>query len=466
LYGYLLATQTELGFTLLALVIALFVAMVCFMNAELALYINIFYSFFAYHISRYLFNDEFPVGIVTDILIGITLLSLVTRPLKIKADFNNFIRNTIIVWLIVIVLYHLLELFNPNAHSFEGWFQVFRRLLSASVFFFIAYCVLDDYKKIKRFITILFVFALIAALYGCIQQWHGLFEFEKAWVKSDEVRFTLMFIYGDYRKFSTMSDPAAFGMIMSACAVFFIVLAISSKKPLLRYGLLAGCVFMLLGMSYSGTRTAIAMTIGSLFIFILLTLNKASTKLFAFFMFFLFMFLMYVPIYNNATLIRFRTSFSGSNDQSYKVREMNRAHIQPYIYTHPFGGGLYTTGGAGAKYNPGHYLAGFPPDSGYLKKALETGWIGLLLIATFYFVVLRYAVRGYFQTQNSYYKPIYAASIALLFAFYIGEFSQEAIGQITDMVIYYPIIAIILRLRSFDEAKRQKLIKIDLLLNK
>ena len=457
LYGYLLATQTSLGLTVLALVICVFVGMICFMDQEVALYINVFYSFFAYHLSRFFFNDEFPVGIVTDLLISVTLLSLVTRPAKVKSDFNDFIRKSVIVWLSIVVLYHLLELFNPNADSVEGWFQVFRRLLSSFFFLFIAYSVFDDYKKIKRFITILFVCAFIAGFYGCIQQWHGLFDFEKAWVRSDEVRYTLMFIYGDYRKFSTTSDPAAYGMIMAACAVFFIALGITSKRKLIRYVLFAGSVFMLLGMSYSGTRTAVAMTVGSIFIFILLTINKASTKLFAFFMFFLFLFLLYVPIYNNATLIRYRTSFSGTKDESFMVREMNRAHIQPYIYTHPFGGGLYTTGGAGLKYNRGHYLAGFPPDSGYLKKALEIGWIGLLLIVSFYFAVLRYGVKGFFQTRNLHYKSIYAAAVPLLFAFYIGEFSQEAIGQITDMVIYYPTIAIIIRLRSFDEIRNQKL---------
>jgi len=38
---------------------------------------------------------------------------------------------------------------------------------------------------------------------------------------ADANRFGLIFINGDFRKFSTMSDPTAYGVLMAACAVFF-----------------------------------------------------------------------------------------------------------------------------------------------------------------------------------------------------------------------------------------------------
>jgi hypothetical protein len=46
---------------------------------------------------------------------------------------------------------------------------------------------------------------------------------------------------------------------------------------------------------------------------------------------------------------------------------------------------------------------------------------------------------------------IYAASISAIFSFYIAEFAQDAIGQITDIVVYYPIIAIMLTLKNNDK---------------
>jgi hypothetical protein len=162
-----------------------------------------------------------------------------------------------------------------------------------------------------------------------------------------------------------------------------------------------------------------------------------------------FLFLLYGP-YVNSTIIRFRSSFIGSEDASYKVRDINRAMIQPYIRSHPFGGGLGTSGASGLRFNRGHELAGFPSDSGYLRKAVETGWIGLFLICLLYFFVLKAGIRAYFASKDPKLKVLYAACTAAIFSFYIAEFGQEAIGQITDIVIYYPMIAIILRSISLE----------------
>ena len=100
--------------------------------------------------------------------------------------------------------------------------------------------------------------------------------------------------------------------------------------------------------------------------------------------------------------------------------------------------------------NPGHFLAGFPTDSGYLKKALEVGWIGLFLICTLYYCVIRAGIRGYFQCRNEKAKNIYAAATCCMFSFYVAEFAQDAVGQITDIVVYYPMISVILRLKDFE----------------
>jgi cell division protein FtsW (lipid II flippase) len=207
---------------------------------------------------------------------------------------------------------------------------------------------------------------------------------------------------------------------------------------------------MLLGMSYSGTRTANAMVVGACGIFILMTINKRSTIIFAICAVMAFLFLMYAPIYNNLTLLRFRSSFKAEEDASFNVREQNRASIQPYIHQHPFGGGLSTTGQSGREYNPGHPLAGFPPDSGYLNKALETGWVGLGLSCILYFVTLQYAIQGFFRSKNNMIKTLFAASSAFLFSFYLGEMVQEAVGQFTNMVVYYPVVAMVLRLRHLN----------------
>ena len=285
-------------------------------------------------------------------------------------------------------------------------------------------------------------------LYGCIQQWHGFFDFELAVIHKG-----LQVVYingGELRKFSSMSDPMSYGVIMAACSLFFLIIALNQKKPLTKWVLIGGSIFMILGMAYSGTRTANVMFVAGIGMYVLLTINKKITQRFAIAATVIFVFLLYVPIYSNGTLNRFRTSFLGGGDASFSVREVNREFIQPYIYAHPIGGGLCTTGEPGKRYNPGHYLAGFPPDSSYLRKALETGWIGLAFIFLIYFITLRYAIHGFFSTKKEKRKVLYAAASSFLLSFYIAEFPQEALGQLTDMVIYYPIIAILIKLRTLD----------------
>jgi len=81
------------------------------------------------------------------------------------------------------------------------------------------------------------------------------------------------------------------------------------------------------------------------------------------------------------------------------------------------------------------------------------GWIGLALICTLDFIILRSGIRGYFASRNEQTRVIYAACTAAILCFYVGDLSQVAIGQITDIVVYYPFIAIILKLKNFDQPK-------------
>ena len=90
-----------------------------------------------------------------------------------------------------------------------------------------------------------------------------------------------------------------------------------------------------------------------------------------------FLTLMYMP-FNPPAIGRIRSTFTqGNKDASAIIRDVNRHRVQPYLYEHPMGGGIFTCIPEGTKYNAGHYLEKFPPDSGYMKVFAEQGWIGL-----------------------------------------------------------------------------------------
>lgn len=440
-FGYLIARQELLGLGIFGLIVSFAFLLVCLVNTEAGLYITAGYSFFGFHLNRFLFNDSLQVGIGSDILLVATFLSLF-----ISKRFNReFPRSYVTVAILVLYGYVVLQIGNPYGHSVGAWLQTIRKILAEFLLLYIGYCIFSDRQVIRRFLTVLFILCSIAGVYGCIQQMHGLFDFEMAWLLADPHRFGLTFIAGDFRKFSIMSDPTAFGIAMAASAILFMAIAAYEKKWY-RKGILGlGILVMILGMSFSGTRTANAMLIGGVLMFILITFNNRNTRIFAAFATVAFLLLLYGP-YSNATINRFRTTFLGSDDASYNVRVMNKRFIQPYIHSHPVGGGLRTTGGAAFQYNPGHQLAGFPPDSGYLKTALELGWIGLILLLVSYFCILRAGFRAYFVTpEKDQLKIVLAGAASLFFSLYVAQYAQDAIGQITDIVIYYPLIGLVLR---------------------
>lgn len=449
--GYLIAQNTFLGLGFVGLLCGLAVVLVCMFNAEAGLYICMIYSFFISHFNRLFFHDTLQVGVLSDIIVGATFLGFIVRQENLKKSINQFAKSPVIITLLLVYAYTAIEVFNPNANSLTGWFPAFRKILATLLFLFISFNIFSSFEKIKKYLTVLFILCVLAGVYGCIQQFHGFFQFELNWLMEDEKRFRMTFVNGGGRKMSIMPDALSFSIIMAVAGVFFTAIATGQKKIKNKAIILTGVFFMILGMIYSLTRTSNVMLAGGLAMFMLITLDNKTTRVFALIASIIFLLVLYGP-YTNSQISQFRLTFrGGTKDASYLVREENRKSIQPYIYSHPIGGGLSTTGGEGMTYNPGHPLAGFPPDSGYLKKALELGWIGFALILFLYFLILKTGVRGYFSSNNNEIKLLYASCTAAFFTFYVGDFAQVAIGQITDLVVYYPFLAIILKLKDFDQ---------------
>jgi putative inorganic carbon (hco3(-)) transporter len=454
LFGYSLSNDLIQGLGLFGAVVGLAVFIVCIQSPEAGLYLITLYTFSASALSRFIFKEQLPVGVVCDIVVLSTFLGLFFTD-QLRKNTGLFFKSRPVIWYTIILVYLTFELFNPLGHSFEGWLQVMRKVFESFLITFIAYNALDNITKIRKFINYLFVLALIVGIYGCFQQWFGLSQTELDWVHADPLRFGLIAIWGEYRKFSLLGGPTEFGIIMATCSLLFLLIGLYEKRTNRKIIYIIGSVFMLLGMSYSGTRTANAMVVGGLALFILLTIKQKFSKFFAIFAVLAFLFIMYVPIYSSAPLLRFRTTFTASKDASYNVREINRQRVQPFIWSHPIGGGLSTTGEMGEKYNPGHPVAGFPTDSSYLNKALESGWIGLIMTLLLYFFTLQYVIRAYFKTDNKEYQTIFAASLAFFFAYYVGEMTQEAVGVFSNMALYFTVFAMVLKLKEFTDEEQK-----------
>jgi putative inorganic carbon (HCO3(-)) transporter len=154
---------------------------------------------------------------------------------------------------------------------------------------------------------------------------------------------------------------------------------------------------------------------------------------------------------SNSTLARFQTAFRPNDDASYNVRKLNQKRLQPFIQTHPFGGGLGGSGIWGVRFAPNSFLAQFPPDSGYVRVAIELGWVGLLLICSIMFTSLYVGIKNFFTIKDPELKAICLSMILIVFAFSLANYPQEAIVQYPLSIYFYLVLAIITLTKIFDD---------------
>jgi O-antigen ligase len=189
-------------------------------------------------------------------------------------------------------------------------------------------------------------------------------------------------------------------------------------------------------MLFSGTRGAYVLLPAAMAMLVVINFNK---KVLAFVLAagFLLAIVIVMPT-SNPFIKRFQTAFSPSDDASFNVRAENQKRIQPYIQTHPIGGGLGSVGIWGRRFAPNSFLAKFPPDSGYVRVAVEMGWVGLLLFSTLMFVILYVGINNYYLIKNPELKTYCLAMVLVIFVFNIGNYPQQALCNILQ--IFYFIL--------------------------
>jgi len=164
--------------------------------------------------------------------------------------------------------------------------------------------------------------------------------------------------------------------------------------------------------------------------------------------------LIFVPT-SNPSIVRFQTAFKPNNDPSFNLRKMNQARIRPFILSHPLGGGLGSTGVWGQKFAPGSMLANFPPDSGYVRVAVESGTIGILLLCSLVFVALLTGINNFYLIRDPALKNYSLAATLVVFTYNIGNYPQEAIVQFPSNVIFFLCMALIPICRRLDQEKQK-----------
>lgn len=446
----------ELGFmgigAIFVLMVGLPILFAIVAYPKIGITVLIIASFFINYVSEFL-PAGVPIGTLLD---AITYLLILGYFIKQKSEndwsyFKNPISALIIIWL----LYNLLQAINPAAASVLAWVYTVRTVGFIMLMYFVFVYHIRSVDFIKYLLKLWLSLDLIAAISAFQQENFGFLSFERKWLYADPQRVSLLFIDGHMRKFAIFSDPVTFSYNMVIGSLLCIALIMGNIT--LRKKIILGCLaaFFLYVMLYSGTRAAYVLLPASLIILAVLNFNR-KVLIFTIIAGLMLGVLIVAPT-SNPLIKRFQTAFKPSNDASYNVRAENQRRIKPFILSHPFGGGLGSVGVWGRRFSPNSMLAKFPPDSGYVRVAVEMGWVGLLLFCTLFFVVLRSGINNFFLIKDKQLKNYCMAMILVIFAFNIGNFPQQAIVQYPSNIIFYLAIAVIVACRRLD-TEQQKLV--------
>ena len=390
-----------------------------------------------------------PVGVVVDFLILVGVASLMLHQFK-KKDFT-FLRNALSYTILLWLCYNLIQAINPIAASKLAWLYTVRSVaLQLFVFFVGAYALQHHRISIDRLILLILALCFITAIYGLKQYFFGLSPAEMAWITADSLRYQLFFQWNLLRIPSLCNDPTTFGILMSVFGIFSLILATAPQPWWSRILLGFMALFALSGTVISGTRTAaVLIPIGAVF-YIGLTMNKKV--ILAGIIFLLAGTALMVKSTSIGVIYRIQSAFRPSTDSSMTLRLENQELIQPFIRSHPFGAGLGSSGSWGRRFSPDSWLAGFAHDSSFVRMAVELGWIGLILYTIMHFVVIRTGIYYTIRCKDPLIKSIYAGIATVCFMFAVACYSQEAILQQPNNVIYNILLAILVTLKNHDQA--------------
>ena len=390
---------------------------------------------------------NFPVGTLMDGIQALLMLGFFIRQ-KTDPDWSVFkgpVSTMILIW----IAFNLMEIANPAAESRLAWVYTIRSVAIVMLMYFVFMYQIRTVQLIRIIINIWLILSVFGALYAYKQEYIGFSDAEEAWLHSDPDIAGLLFIAAHWRKFSIFSDPVAFSYNMVVSSVLCVGL-LTNARSIGRKILLSGLIVLFLtAMLFSGTRGAYVLPPAAMALFVILKLSRSV--LIAGFIGALFLALLIVVPTSNPSIVRFQTAFKPSDDDSFKVRAMNQKRIKPYIWSHPIGGGLGATGMWGKRFSPNSYLANFPPDSGYVRVAVELGWIGLLIFCSLMFITLRAGINNYFNIKDPELKTYCLSMLLIVFVYNIGNYPQEALVQFPSNIYFCLAVAMINITKRIDD---------------
>lgn len=373
------------------------------------------------------------MGVAT-LIVTLTLFSLfIIRDSYEKIDWTKC-RNGMLALYLLWGIFCMFEILNPNNVQ-DAWnIAITHYFIYPIVCAILVPIAVRNIKGIEWLLIIWSIFVLVASFKGYWQKNHGFNEKENYF----------LFVYGGakthiiwsgIRYFSLFTDAANFGVHMAMAITTFSISAFYTKNKILKVYFLLIVIAATYGMGISGTRAAVAVPLGALILFAILSRNW-RTIIIGFVAFVVIVgFFRFTTIgQGNVYVSKMRSAFKPSVDASYQVRVHNRKLMKEYMQYKPFGYGLGLS--KGWDFHPKEVMP-YPPDSWLVSVWVETGIIGLgiyLLIHGALFAWCSWIIM--FKIMNKRLRGLLAAWLGMAAGFFIAAYANDVMQYPNSIVLY------------------------------
>lgn len=380
-------------------------------------------------------------GMFIDVKTGVTtlLLVLVMIPyVLLRCSAQGFdlsrARNGM-TWLFAFIgIFYLLEIANPNNVQ-EAWnisithYFVYPFALALTV-----PVAIRNRKGIEWLLFIWSVFILIAAMKGYWQKNHG-FNHREMFFLYTLGGYRTHIIWSGIRYFSFFSDAANFGVHSAMGATAFAISAFFVRTKWMKIYFAVIAVAAIYGLGISGTRAAIAVPLGGLLMYSLISRNWKNIIISLTALAGAFCFFYYTNIgEGNAYIRKMRSAFHPTKDASYLVRVENRRKMKELMAERPLGYGVGLS--KGERFSPKELMP-YPPDSWLVAVWVETGIVGLVLYLVVHGVLFAWCSWILlFKIMNKRLRGLLAAWLCMNAGFFVSAYANDVMQYPNSIVVY------------------------------
>ncbi len=430
-YQLIFHNGIEIGLAFAFIPIAICMVILIISQPYKSFYLLFIANYLLLIISRFV---DIKLGISTLIFALLMLVVVIMRSMYEKIQWGKTEKAVYALWSIW-TLYCVAQIFNPNNVQ-EAWnIYIPMYVVYPFICLILVPLSIKNIKNIELLLVIWVIFIFVMGIKGYWQRNRGFTSAELYWLYVEGGART-HFIWSGIRYFSFFTDAANYGVNMGMAIVAFFISFIHTKNFILKLLLLGGIVAAAYGLGISGTRTAIAVPIAGLALYIFLSGSKRAAIIGVLSLVIFVGFFAFTTIGDSNQYIRkMRSAFRPTADASYLVRVENRKKIAEYMADKPFGYGI-GLGSKSERFNPQKVMP-IPPDSWLVNVWADTGIVGVTLYCLIHVIlfawcswILKYRIR------NKQLRGLLTAWLCMNAGFFVATYANDVMQYPNAIIVY------------------------------